>query len=64
MHSGFKAESGRNLLSYGDNEYFLGLIYKLPLSVETKKAIGTIALKERRAPYQLYLSGFLTGIIC
>ena len=41
----------------------LGMIYKLPLPVEAKKAIGTIALEEKWRPEQVYMSGILTGVI-
>lgn len=49
-------------LAMGLSNIILGLIYKLPLSIEAKKAIGTVALKEKWEPSQVYMSGILTGI--
>lgn len=40
----------------------LGFVYRLPLPVEAKKAIGATALNERWRSSQVYLSGFLTGV--
>lgn len=46
----------------GLTNVILGLVYRLPLPVEAKKAIGAVALSERWRPSQIYLSGTLTGI--
>lgn len=49
-------------LAMGLTNIALGLTYKLPLPVEAMKAIGAVALRERWAPSQVYLSGILTGV--
>jgi hypothetical protein len=50
-------------LAMGLSNLILGLIYRLPLPIEPKKVIGTIALEKKWAPSQIYLSGMLTGIV-
>ncbi len=50
-------------LGIGLTNIILGLIYKLPLPVEAKNAIGTVALREKWTSSQVYLSGMLTGIV-
>jgi MFS superfamily sulfate permease-like transporter len=50
-------------LAMGLTNIVLGFIYRLPLPVEAKKAIGTAALNERWKPSQVYLSGILSGIV-
>lgn len=47
----------------GLSNLVLGLVYKLPLPIEPKKAIGTIALENRWLASQVYLSGLLTGVV-
>jgi len=64
---GYIAILGLNLtgifLAMGLTNITLGLIYKLPLPVEAKKAIGAVALREKWRPSQIYMSGILTGLI-
>lgn len=48
-------------LAMGLTNIILGLVYRLPLPVEAKKAIGVAALSEKWKPSQIYLSGVLTG---
>ena len=50
-------------LAMGLTNIVLGLTYRLPLPVEAKKAIGTVALNERWNPSQVYISGLLTGVV-
>lgn len=47
----------------GLTNIILGYVYRLPLPVEAKKAIGAYALEERWSPAQIYLSGLLTGLV-
>ncbi|MCS7113513.1 MAG: putative sulfate/molybdate transporter [Nitrososphaerota archaeon] len=50
-------------LAMGITNIALGLIYRLPLPVEPKKAIATAALSERWKPQYVYISGLITGIV-
>lgn len=50
-------------LAMGLTNIILGLIYKLPLPVEPKKAIATTALAEKWKPEYIYLSGLITGLV-
>ncbi len=50
-------------LAMGVVNIALGFIYRLPLPVEPKKAIATAAIAERWRPQQVYLAGFVTGIV-
>ncbi len=50
-------------LAMGLTNIILGLVYNLPLPVEPKKVIGTIALKDKWSSSQIYLSGLLTGFV-
>lgn len=47
----------------GLSNLVFGLVYRLPLPVEAKKAIGTVALEDRWSASQVYLSGLFTGVI-
>lgn len=47
----------------GSANIFLGLVYKLPMPLQPKKAIAAMAIAQGWSPSLIYASGFATGVI-
>lgn len=51
------------LVMFGVVNIFLGLIYKLPMPLQPKKAIATVAIAQGWAPSLIYSTGFGLGVL-
>lgn len=51
------------LLGIGLNNIFLALVYRLPLPVQPKKVIGSVALAERWPMNRVLGAGFSVGLV-
>ncbi len=51
------------LVIFGIVNIFLGLIYKLPMPLQPKKAVATVAIAQGWAPSLIYSTGFGLGIL-
>jgi len=64
---GFIAINGMNpaglLIMMGLVNIATGLVYKLPMPLQPKKAIAAVAISQKWSPSLIYASGFGTGII-